>query len=64
MGAPLTAGARRAAGALTLGGAAGHVLAKRMAITDLPQMVAAFHSLVGLAAVRQPLAPAPQVTKP
>lgn len=43
---------RRAAGALGAGGAAGHILAKRMAITDLPQMVAAFHSLVGLAAVR------------
>lgn len=39
------------AGALGLGGAIGTTLAKRMAITDLPQMVAAFHSLVGLAAV-------------
>ena len=33
------------------GGAAGNALAQRMKITDLPQMVAAFHSLVGLAAV-------------
>lgn len=38
-------------GSLGLGGAVGAVVAKRMAITDLPQMVAAFHSLVGLAAV-------------
>lgn len=38
-------------GSLSLGGAIGATLAKRMAITDLPQMVAAFHSLVGLAAV-------------
>ncbi|KAI3433374.1 hypothetical protein D9Q98_003191 [Chlorella vulgaris] len=38
-------------GALGIGGAAGATLAKRMAITDLPQMVAGFHSLVGLAAV-------------
>ncbi len=39
------------AGALLAGGAAGNALATRMKITDLPQMVAAFHSLVGLAAV-------------
>ena len=36
-----------AAGALASGGALGAYLAKRMAITDLPQMVAGFHSLVG-----------------
>lgn len=39
------------AGGMGLGAAAGTLIAKRMAITELPQMVAAFHSLVGLAAV-------------
>lgn len=39
-----------------LGAAGGAVIAKRMAITDLPQMVAAFHSLVGLAAVTTSIA--------
>lgn len=38
-------------GALGIGGAAGTAVASRMKITELPQMVAAFHSLVGLAAV-------------
>jgi len=36
---------------LTFGGAAGLVLGKRVAVTELPQTVAAFHALVGLAAV-------------
>jgi H+-translocating NAD(P) transhydrogenase len=38
-------------GSLGVGAGLGAMVAKRMAITDLPQMVAAFHSLVGLAAV-------------
>jgi len=37
-------------GVLAAGGAVGLGVAQRTAITDLPQLVAAFHSLVGLAA--------------
>jgi H+-translocating NAD(P) transhydrogenase len=39
------------AGCLGAGGAVGRAIAKRMKITELPQAVAAFHTLVGLAAV-------------
>ena len=45
------------------GAGAGALVAKKMKITDLPQMVAAFHSLVGFAAAAASIANVMMVRK-
>ncbi len=48
--APSHAVGMQIVGAMGIGGAIGATIARRMAVTDLPQLVAAFHSFVGAAA--------------
>src|SRR3954467_922123 len=46
-------------GALVIGGIVGYVVAKRVEMTQMPELVAGMHSLVGLASVLVPIAVVP-----
>ncbi|MFZ2988784.1 NAD(P)(+) transhydrogenase (Re/Si-specific) subunit beta [Ideonella sp.] len=51
LGLPLGEGLAWVLGALVIGGAAGAIMAKRVEMTKMPELVAFMHSMIGLAAV-------------